>query len=154
MDKTDPTTMKPGQRSRSRLHLHEESALVVSCPTLFDQDGKWVADRREPGGDFSAVPVKLGPSTAGLVTVVSGLKEGETVACAIRQGGGRTGAHRGRRRARPEQTMKASDAVRFALENLSSRRRHGVVDLGMMFGVAVVIAMLSIGAGANGGPWP
>ena len=46
--------------------------------------------------------------------------------------------------------MKTSDAVLFALENLSSRRlRTGLSTLGMMFGVAAVIAMLSIGAGAE-----
>jgi putative ABC transport system permease protein len=46
--------------------------------------------------------------------------------------------------------LKASDAVLFALENLSSRRmRTGLSTLGMMFGVAAVIAMLSIGAGAE-----
>jgi putative ABC transport system permease protein len=46
--------------------------------------------------------------------------------------------------------MKTADAVLFALENLSSRRlRTGLSTLGMMFGVAAVIAMLSIGAGAE-----
>ncbi len=46
--------------------------------------------------------------------------------------------------------MKASDALLFALENLSSRRlRTGLSTLGMMFGVAAVISMLSIGAGAE-----
>src|SRR5262245_61519680 len=46
--------------------------------------------------------------------------------------------------------MKASDAFLFALENLRSRRlRTGLSTLGMMFGVAAVIAMLSIGAGAE-----
>jgi putative ABC transport system permease protein len=46
--------------------------------------------------------------------------------------------------------MKTSDAILFALENLSSRRmRTGLSTLGMMFGVAAVIAMLSIGAGAE-----
>ncbi len=46
--------------------------------------------------------------------------------------------------------MKALDALLFALENLSSRRlRTGLSTLGMMFGVAAVIAMLSIGAGAE-----
>ncbi len=46
--------------------------------------------------------------------------------------------------------MKTSDALLFALENLSSRRmRTGLSTLGMMFGVAAVIAMLSIGAGAE-----
>ena len=46
--------------------------------------------------------------------------------------------------------MQASDAFLFALNNLSSRRlRTGLSTLGMMFGVAAVIAMLSIGAGAE-----
>ncbi len=46
--------------------------------------------------------------------------------------------------------MKASDALLFAFENLQSRRlRTGLSTLGMMFGVAAVIAMLSIGAGAE-----
>jgi putative ABC transport system permease protein len=46
--------------------------------------------------------------------------------------------------------MRASDAFLFALENLSARRlRTGLSTLGMMFGVAAVIAMLSIGAGAE-----
>jgi putative ABC transport system permease protein len=46
--------------------------------------------------------------------------------------------------------MRVQDAVLFALENLSSRRlRTGLSTLGMMFGVAAVIAMLSIGAGAE-----
>jgi putative ABC transport system permease protein len=46
--------------------------------------------------------------------------------------------------------MKAIDALLFALENLSARRlRTGLSTLGMMFGVAAVIAMLSIGAGAE-----
>ena len=46
--------------------------------------------------------------------------------------------------------MRASDALLFALENLSSRRlRTGLSTLGMMFGVAAVIAMLAIGTGAE-----
>jgi putative ABC transport system permease protein len=46
--------------------------------------------------------------------------------------------------------MRVQDAVLFAFENLSSRRmRTGLSTLGMMFGVAAVIAMLAIGAGAE-----
>jgi putative ABC transport system permease protein len=46
--------------------------------------------------------------------------------------------------------MRAADALLFALENLSSRRlRTGLSTLGMMFGVAAVIAMLAIGTGAE-----
>ncbi len=46
--------------------------------------------------------------------------------------------------------MRVQDALAFAVENLSSRRlRTGLSTLGMMFGVAAVIAMLAIGAGAE-----
>jgi multidrug efflux pump subunit AcrA (membrane-fusion protein) len=72
--------LKPGQRVRARLFLHEESALVVPRPALFDKDGSWVAYRRDPGGGFTAVPVKLGASTAGLVTIVGGLRPNDVVA--------------------------------------------------------------------------
>ncbi len=46
--------------------------------------------------------------------------------------------------------MRTSDAFRSALENLSEHKlRSGLTMLGMMFGVGAVIAMLSIGAGAE-----
>jgi HlyD family secretion protein len=71
--------LKPGQRVRARLFLHEENALVVPRPALFDRDGGWIAYRREPTG-FAPVTVKLGPSTAGLVTITSGLRAGDEIA--------------------------------------------------------------------------
>jgi putative ABC transport system permease protein len=46
--------------------------------------------------------------------------------------------------------MRASDAVIAALENLAEHKlRSALTMLGMMFGVGAVIAMLSIGAGAE-----
>lgn len=46
--------------------------------------------------------------------------------------------------------MKASDAIRCAFEDLRDHKlRSGLTMLGMMFGVGAVIAMLSIGAGAE-----
>jgi HlyD family secretion protein len=72
--------MKPGQRVRARLFLHEETALVVPRPALFDRDGGWIAHRRESNGSFVPVPVKLGASTAGLVTVTAGLSEHDVIA--------------------------------------------------------------------------
>lgn len=46
--------------------------------------------------------------------------------------------------------MRASDAVRCALADLGEHKlRSGLTMLGMMFGVGAVIAMLSIGAGAE-----
>jgi HlyD family secretion protein len=79
LSKTDPATMKPGQRVRARLFLHEEEALVVPRPALFDRDGTWIAFRRQ-GGDFVPAKVKLGTSTAGLVTIASGLSAGDVIA--------------------------------------------------------------------------
>jgi HlyD family secretion protein len=76
---TDPALMKPGQRVRARLVLAETDALVVPRPTLFDRNGSWVAYRRENGG-FSPVPVKLGPATAGLVAIESGLRPHDFIA--------------------------------------------------------------------------
>jgi HlyD family secretion protein len=70
---------KPGQRVRARLFLHEEQALVLPRPALFERDGRWIAYRRDQTG-FSPVPVKIGVSTAGLCTISSGLKENDTVA--------------------------------------------------------------------------
>jgi multidrug efflux pump subunit AcrA (membrane-fusion protein) len=78
--RTDPAAMKPEQRVLARLYLFDGEALVVPRPALFDRDGRWVAYRRDPQGAFSAVPVKLGQSTAGLVTIESGLAEGDVVA--------------------------------------------------------------------------
>jgi HlyD family secretion protein len=77
--RTEPTLMKPGQRVRARLLLAEGEALVVPRPTLFDRNGIWVAYRRE-GDRFAAVPVKLGPSTGGLVAIEAGLRAHDQVA--------------------------------------------------------------------------
>lgn len=78
--KTDTTLMKPGQRVTARLFLHEDKALVLPRPAVHDEDGTWVAFRRKKGGGFESVPVVLGPSTAGLVTVEKGLEPGDVVA--------------------------------------------------------------------------
>jgi HlyD family secretion protein len=75
----DTGSMKPGQRVRARLFLHEETALVVPRPSIFDRDGRFVVYRKETGG-FQPVPVKLGASTAGLVTITDGLRGGDVVA--------------------------------------------------------------------------
>ena len=77
---TDPEVMKPGERVRARLFLHEQQALVVPRPALYDRDGRWVVYRRDGRGEFTAVPVTLGPPTAGLVTIESGLHAGDTIA--------------------------------------------------------------------------
>jgi multidrug resistance efflux pump len=80
LDRTDPATMKPGQRARARLHLHDQPGLVIPRPALLDREGIWTVHRREPDGSFKPVQVLLGPSTAGLVTITSGLRAGDLVA--------------------------------------------------------------------------
>ena len=80
LEKTDPAIMKPGQRVRARLFLHEEESLVVPRPTVFDRDGRFVVYRLEPGGTFSQIVVKLGASTAGRIAVTSGLRAGDRIA--------------------------------------------------------------------------
>jgi multidrug efflux pump subunit AcrA (membrane-fusion protein) len=101
LQSTDVDTMKPGQRVHARLFLHDEEALVVPRPALFDKDGAWVAYRREPAGGFQPAKVVLGASTAGTVTISSGLREGDVIA--LRDPGkapgelGRTGATPGAR---------------------------------------------------------
>ena len=77
---TESAVMKPGERVRARLFLHEQQALVVPRPALIDRDGHWVVYRRAAGGGFSAVPVTLGASTAGLVTIENGLHAGDVIA--------------------------------------------------------------------------
>jgi HlyD family secretion protein len=80
LGRTDPGSMKPGQRVRARLFLHQEEALVVPRPALFDRDGAWVAYKRAASGSFVPATVKLGASTAGLVTIASGLVAGDVIA--------------------------------------------------------------------------
>lgn len=78
--RTEPDIMKPGQRVRARLFLHEEETLVVPRPTVFDREGRFVVYRLEPTGGFAQVAVKLGASTAGRVAIASGLREGDRIA--------------------------------------------------------------------------
>jgi HlyD family secretion protein len=79
LEKTDAAFMKPGQRMRANLMLDDRESIVVPRPALVERDGKWVAFRRD-GQGFTAVPVKLGTSTAGLVAIDSGLNEGDVIA--------------------------------------------------------------------------
>lgn len=82
LSETVPELMKPGQRARARLHLSDAASpqLVVPRPSVFERDGGWVVHRRAPDGSFAAVVVKLGASSAGLVTIESGIQEGDVIA--------------------------------------------------------------------------
>lgn len=80
LEKTIPELMKPGQRVRARLVLNELTALVVPRPALFDREGRWIVYRKAGPAGWHPVEVKLGPSSAGLATVESGLQEGDVIA--------------------------------------------------------------------------
>ncbi len=92
LDRTDPATMKPGQRVRAILRLDERAgALTVPRQAVFERDGSPVVYRRKVDAGafetvfeavFEAVTVKLGPSGAGRVVVESGLSRGDVVALA------------------------------------------------------------------------
>lgn len=79
LETTDPTLMKPGQRVHARLELGGDEALVVPRQAIFERDGETVAWRRW-GVEFVPVPLELGVSSPGRVTVLSGLEEGDEVA--------------------------------------------------------------------------
>lgn len=77
---TDPARMKPGERIVATLDLGgEKDALVVPRNAVFERGGKSVVFRRERGA-FSPVPVTLGASALGRVSVVSGLAERDVIA--------------------------------------------------------------------------
>lgn len=80
LEQTDAAVMKPGERVRARLFLHEQPALVVPRPALIARDGQWIVYRRDARGAFAAVTVTIGASTAGLSTIETGLAAGDLIA--------------------------------------------------------------------------
>jgi hypothetical protein len=82
LEETDPATMKPGQRVRAVIEAEARpGALVVPRQAVFERDGDRIVYRRR-GRGFEAVPVTVGPSTAALAVIESGLAEGDEVALA------------------------------------------------------------------------
>lgn len=79
LDETWRDVMKPGQRVRATLVTDQRTALVVPRQAVFEQAGQPILYRRGAHG-WAAVPVELGPATAGRVVVTSGLAEGDVVA--------------------------------------------------------------------------
>ncbi|HEV8580807.1 MAG TPA: HlyD family efflux transporter periplasmic adaptor subunit [Thermoanaerobaculia bacterium] len=80
LDRTDPRSMKPGQRVQATLELEERrGALLAPRQAVFDREGRSVVFRRG-GSGFEQVAVKLGPSTMGRVVVESGLRAGDVLA--------------------------------------------------------------------------
>lgn len=80
LDRTDPELMKPGQRVRATLVLERlAEALIVPRQALQLVDGEHRVQVLR-GRDLVSRPVELGPSSAGLVVVTSGLAAGEEIA--------------------------------------------------------------------------
>jgi HlyD family secretion protein len=80
--RTDPASMKPGQRVQATLRLDERAdALTVPRQAVFEQDGKTRVYIRK-GAAFEPVEVALGPSGMGRVVIEKGLREGDVVALA------------------------------------------------------------------------
>lgn len=77
--KTDPDTMRIGQRVQATILVEEPEALVVPRQAIFDEDGKSIVYKRGVGG-FDAVPVELGTASAGRVVITSGVEAGDEVA--------------------------------------------------------------------------
>lgn len=80
LEKTDPRTMKPGQRVVATLVLDErESALTVPRSAVFEKDGKKIVYRRE-GRGFEPVEIVPGPVALGRIVIEKGISEGDWVA--------------------------------------------------------------------------
>jgi HlyD family secretion protein len=83
LDKTDPVTMKPGQRVHAKVLLDSAPAaatLVVPRQAILNKDGKNFVWKRNDRGEFDTVSVELGAATSGRVVVTSGLVAGDVIA--------------------------------------------------------------------------
>jgi HlyD family secretion protein len=81
LQRTDPQTMRVGQRVRATILLEEPDAIVVPRQAIFDRDGVSIVYRRD-GASFQPVEVTLGPASAGRVVVASGIEPGDVLALA------------------------------------------------------------------------
>ena len=156
LDKTDHDVMKPGQRVRATLILDQADALVVPRQAVFDKDGKNVVYRRRRARASSRSPVELGAGDLGpRRRSRRASRAGDVIALrdptrSVDQAIGSGSAQRRRSADRAQAMRRLLDAFVAALESLAEHKlRTTLTMLGMMFGVGAVIAMLSIGAGAE-----
>ena len=78
--KTDPETMKPGQRVRVVIRLEEvEDVLTIPRGALFEKDGDRIV-YRHTGGRYVPVPVTVGRQSISRVVVQGGLEAGDRIA--------------------------------------------------------------------------
>ena len=79
LTKTDPDTMRIGQRVQAVIRVEEPEALVVPRQAIFDDEGKSIVYKKTALG-FDAAPVELGTASAGRVVVTAGIEPGDEVA--------------------------------------------------------------------------
>ena len=80
LEHTDPETMKPGTRVHAEIVIADlEDAVTVPRQAVGELDGSPVV-WRATGRGFESVPVTLGVTAAGRVTIVEGLQPGDRVA--------------------------------------------------------------------------
>ncbi len=80
LTKTDPETMKPGQRVRAMIRLEEvEDVLSIPRGALFEKDDERIVYRRE-GGRYVPVPVTVGRQSISRLVVTDGLQVGDRIA--------------------------------------------------------------------------
>jgi len=80
IERTDPESMKPGQRVRATLLLAElEDAVIVPRQAVEQESGEARVYVRE-GGEFVPRAVKIGTASMGLMEVTEGLDAGEVIA--------------------------------------------------------------------------
>jgi len=78
--RTEPETMRPGQRGRATIRIEEaEDVLSVPRGAIFDRDGKRVVYRQD-GSGFTPVEVAIGRQSVSHAVVDSGLREGDRIA--------------------------------------------------------------------------
>jgi RND family efflux transporter MFP subunit len=78
--RTDPETMKPGQRVRAMIRLEEaDDVLAIPRGALFEKEDERVVYRRE-GGGFVPVPVTVGRQSISRVVIAEGLEPGDHIA--------------------------------------------------------------------------
>jgi HlyD family secretion protein len=78
--RTDPETMKPGQKVRAVVRMEEaEGVLAIPRGAIFEKDGKRVVYRQD-GGSFTPVAVTVGRQSISRAVVDSGLSPGDRVA--------------------------------------------------------------------------
>lgn len=79
LERTDPKTMRVGQRVSATISIEEPGALVVPRQAIFDREGETVVYRRS-GAEFEPVEVTIGASSAGRVVISSGVEPGDSLA--------------------------------------------------------------------------